>query len=56
MKNQELMLTALFIVFGVVLVTGLVIVPILEEADAKLYSHVLQYLLLNIVSEFLSIL
>jgi hypothetical protein len=35
MKNQELMLTALFIVFGVVLVTGLVIVPILEEADAK---------------------
>ena len=35
MKNQELMLTALFIVFGVVLVTGLVIVPSLEEADAK---------------------
>ena len=34
MKNQEIMLTALFIVFGVVLVTGLAVVPALEEADA----------------------
>jgi hypothetical protein len=33
-KNQEIMLTALFIVFGVVLVTGLAVVPALEEADA----------------------
>jgi hypothetical protein len=34
MKNQEIMLTALFIVLGAVLVTGLVVVPVLEEADA----------------------
>jgi hypothetical protein len=35
MKNQELMLTALFIILGAVLVTGLVAVPIIEEAEAK---------------------
>ena len=35
MQNQELML-ALFLVLGVVLVTGLVAIPIMEEADAAL--------------------
>jgi hypothetical protein len=33
MKNQELML-ALFIVFGVVLVTGLIAIPVIE-AEAR---------------------
>ena len=36
MKNQELMLTALFIVLGAVLVTGLVAIPVIEEANAAL--------------------
>ena len=34
MKNQEIML-ALFITLGIVLVAGLVVVPVLEEADAR---------------------
>lgn len=33
-KEQEILL-ALFIVFGVVIVAGLVVVPVLEEVDAK---------------------
>jgi hypothetical protein len=34
MQNQELMLE-LFLVLGVVLVTGLIAIPVMEEADAK---------------------
>ena len=33
MKNQQLMLTALFLVLGAVLVTGLVVVPAIEGID-----------------------
>ena len=35
MKNQELMLTALFLALGVVLVTRLIAIPASEEADAR---------------------
>ena len=35
MKNQELMLTALFMVLGAVLVKGLIAIPVIEEAEAR---------------------
>jgi hypothetical protein len=33
--NQQTLMLALFLVLGVVLVTGLIAIPILEEADAR---------------------
>ena len=33
--NQQTLMLALFMVLGVVLVTGLIAVPVIEEADAK---------------------
>ena len=33
--NKQTIMLALFIAFGVVLVTGLIVIPVIEEAEAR---------------------
>ena len=33
--NQQTLMLALFMVLGVVLITGLIAIPVIEEADAR---------------------
>ena len=35
MLNQQTIMLALFLAMGVVLVTGLIAIPVIEEADAR---------------------